>query len=260
MDNSSASAQSNGQHTCRLVASWMKICYVDFITIVCVVIFACYVIWGLNLTIRLVSWVRRKFRGNRITLSDTEANLEGRGNTPRRIGPFFRKYQRDASRLQRFMHGPGLVPPTSFLPNLPSESNSPQDQVPPHDAQLQERLRMARFCFPQAPVTASPPPPDAPTNLPLPPFSRPVANTHDPFNDYDHTADLMFNPFWNSHHTHGHGSQSFGMLNFEDAMSVELEGGSVYEEVERAERAAGGRDGEDEDEDESGSSSSDSLV
>lgn len=77
----------------------------------------------------------------------------------------------------------------------------------------------------------------------------------------DHTADLLFNPFWNSHHTHGHGSQSFGMLNFEDAMSVEVVGESVpespppsYEEVERAERARM------DEEDESGSSSSDSLV
>lgn len=63
----------------------------DSTYVVCVVIFACYVIWGLNLTIRLVSWVRRKCTGNPIALDDTEANLEAHGTTPRRIGPFFRK-------------------------------------------------------------------------------------------------------------------------------------------------------------------------
>ncbi|KAI0738110.1 hypothetical protein BC629DRAFT_1567153 [Irpex lacteus] len=227
----------------------------DSTHVVCVVIFACYVIWGLNLTIRLVPGYDG-VRGNRITLSDTEANLEGRGNTPRRIGPFFRKYHRDASRLQRFMHGPGLVPPTSSFPTYPPRS-----------------LRMARFCFPQAPLTASPPP-DAvffsPTTsssheLPLRRSPPSTADTHDPFNDHDHTADSV-QPF-GIVTTHTTREPSFGMLNFEDAMSVEVVGESVpespppsYEEVERAERAAGGKDDSGEDGDESVSSSSDSLV
>ncbi|KAI0086968.1 hypothetical protein BDY19DRAFT_957683 [Irpex rosettiformis] len=236
MDHSETPRSGSGKKACRLVASWMNICYVDFITIVCVVIFACYVIWGANYTIRLIKWLRKKVSGPRT--KDPEANLERTGRHRMDPRAFFRR-DRDVShsptlRLQRFMHRSGdvhgFVPPTDYLPNSPPSSPSAGSDSSDgrnslhvqNDPVLQERLRMARFCFPSPPRSPTPPPADVEDFFsPLNASPRSSGCSNDTVGD--HLSDLIFNPYWTQKHGQLAQGQSFGMLNFEDAMSPQAE-------------------------------------
>ena len=123
-----------------------------------------------------------------------------------------------------------FVPPTNFLPDLPhpspsaaSDSSDGRDSpCVQNDPVLQERLRMSRFRFPPPPRSPTPPPID------IEDFFSPLASSprsHGCSNDTvnDHLGDLLFNPYWTQSQSKLAQGQSFGMLNFEDAMSVQAQ-------------------------------------
>ncbi|KAI0688721.1 hypothetical protein BC835DRAFT_1371645 [Cytidiella melzeri] len=224
----SDAARADSQHLCKPVAPWLKICYADFITIVCVAIFAFYVVWGASYSVRMVRWFRTR-RLSREHNADPEATLVGTHQTRRGLRSMLHQHtaRSPTLSLQRFMHrsanGHGFVPPTDFLHDLPpsspsassDSSNGCDSPTVQDDPQFHERLRLARFRFPaQAPLSRTPQLIDIQDAFSTPELGRRGSQWSDDTLDDE---DISFNPYW----THKHGSPSkgasFGMLNFEDA-------------------------------------------
>ncbi|GJE98386.1 hypothetical protein PsYK624_146150 [Phanerochaete sordida] len=156
--------------SCKLVATWMKICRRDFACVVGIAFFVLYVLFGVTPTIRAFNWCRRRLSGAPKAAPKDVEDIDYEAQDPHPSPTNLLKRF-----ISRYSDARTAVPPTTYFPALPGSPPSPtaasearRRSVPcatPRTTPLEgpsEHTRLARFAFPAA-HRGSPP---MPTSVP----------------------------------------------------------------------------------------------